>query len=919
MSEIFDRLRAALADRYVLERELGSGGMATVYLAHDLRHKRLVALKVLHPHLAATLGPERFQREIETAARLQHPHILTVHDSGETAGQLWFTMPFVEGESLRQRLRREIQLPVEDALRITTDVARALQHAHEHGVIHRDIKPENLLLTKDGSTLVADFGIARAVSGGGEQLTQTGMSVGTPTYMSPEQAAGDGKLDARTDVYSLGTVLYEMLVGEPPFTGPTAQAVIAKRFTGEVPRVRHVRFSVTESVDHAVARALAPVAADRFSSAVEFAHALQGSGLTQAPAPTDPALAGARLSPKKLAAWVRRRVQVAATALTLGLLLGLGLLFIWRGSPSEVGTTSGTRLLAVLPFQNLGDSADAYFADGVTDAVRGKLANIDGLRVIASTSAGEYRDTKKPLPVVARELGVHYLLVGKIRWQRGSGAGSVEVSPELIDVSASGKPTTRWQQPFQAGITDLFTVQAEIAGQVAEALDVALGARDREQLAARPTANPAAYDEYLRGHEALAGEIATAEALQRAIRHFERAVAQDSALTLAWAELALSHATIYYNSTPDSAHLFGARRAAERAVALEPGSPLTRRAMGQYYSLVLKEWDRALEEFALGLQVAPQDAALLAAAAFAQVSLGRYHEAVASLRQGQALDPRSATTARQLTVALLWLRRYPEGLEAADRTLTLAPNAPGAVINKVMILLARGDLAGAQAVVRAVAAHSDEPGLVATLATYWDLYWVLDDPQQRLLLRLQPGVFGDERLTWALSLAQTHALRGDTARGRAYADSARMAAEAQIREAPENPDLHSLHGLALAYMGVKAQAVREGQRGLELATAGRDAYTAAYLQHQLVRIYLLLHEPDKALDHLEPLLQMPYYLSPGWLSIDPTFDAVRRHPRFQRLVEERHRPAGVAPEPIAGALAAAGHDVRVLGSWRSSH
>jgi serine/threonine protein kinase len=250
-------LADALRDRYVVERELGRGGMAVVYLALDLKHKRPVALKVLHPELAAALGPERFQREIELAASLQHPHILSVFDSGDAAGQLWFTMPFVEGESLRDRLNREKQLPVEDALRIATDAARALQYAHQHGIIHRDIKPENLLLTKDGSTLVADFGIARALGGVEDQLTQTGISLGTPAYMSPEQAAGDRTLDARTDLYSLGCILYEMLAGEPPFTGSTPQAVIARRFT-EVARPLHtLRETVPPPVEEAVAKALA--------------------------------------------------------------------------------------------------------------------------------------------------------------------------------------------------------------------------------------------------------------------------------------------------------------------------------------------------------------------------------------------------------------------------------------------------------------------------------------------------------------------------------------------------------------------------------------------------------------------------------------------------------------------------------------
>jgi serine/threonine protein kinase len=246
--------------------------MATVYLARDLKHDRLVALKAMHPEIRTTLGAERFQQEIRLAARLQHPHILTVHDSGEAGGHLWFTMPYIEGQSLRDRLRREIQLPVAEAVRIATEVARALAYAHRHGVIHRDIKPENILLTAEGETLVADFGIARAVedAAGQERLTETGIVVGTPAYMSPEQAGGQRNLDARTDVYSLGTVLYEMLAGEPPYTGPTAQTIVAKRLSDPVPSPRRLRPAVPEALDRLVRDALAPLPADRLASAAAF-------------------------------------------------------------------------------------------------------------------------------------------------------------------------------------------------------------------------------------------------------------------------------------------------------------------------------------------------------------------------------------------------------------------------------------------------------------------------------------------------------------------------------------------------------------------------------------------------------------------------------------------------------------------------
>ena len=240
MADFHATLRAALVDRYVIERELGRGGMATVYLARDLKHGRFVALKVLSPALAASLGADRFLREIELAARLQHPHIVPVFDSGDAAGVLWYTMPYVEGETLRARLDRERQLPLDEAVRIASEAARALEYAHQHGVLHRDVKPENLLLTTDGSTLVADFGIARSWNET-DGLTATGLVVGTPGYMSPEQAAGERTLDARSDVYALGSVLYEMLAGEMPYSGPNAQAILAKRLSEPVPRLSTTR------------------------------------------------------------------------------------------------------------------------------------------------------------------------------------------------------------------------------------------------------------------------------------------------------------------------------------------------------------------------------------------------------------------------------------------------------------------------------------------------------------------------------------------------------------------------------------------------------------------------------------------------------------------------------------------------------
>jgi eukaryotic-like serine/threonine-protein kinase len=893
LTPIREQLASALTGRYAIERELGRGGMATVYLAKDVRHDRPVALKVLHPDLAAVLGAERFQREIRLAARLQHPHILSVHDSGDAGGLLWFTMPYVEGESLRDRLRREKQLPVRDALRIAREAAEALEYAHQHGVVHRDIKPENILLTGKPSAgawhaLVADFGIARALDQAetGDKLTQTGLTVGTPAYMSPEQASGERELDGRTDIYSLGVVLYEMLAGEPPFAGPTAQAIVARRFT-EAPRpLRSLRDSVPETAEQAVNRALARTPADRFASAGQFAQALEDAGRLGA-LETTTATPSARARPHEPTTVVpsaRGRRHVPLTlALGLGFLLGLGVLFGWlRRHGGAVETGSGPKRVAVLPFQNLGSQEDEYFADGVTDAVRGKLTGLPGLEVIASNSTSEYKKTGKSPQQIGQELGVQYLVVGKVRWEKGAGGQSrVQVSPELIQASNG---TARWQQPFDASITDVFQVQANIAGQVAEALNVALGAGERQALAQKPTQNLAAYDAYLKGEE-VSQRLGDADVskLRQAMGYYEQAVALDSGFVAAWAQLSRAHAIVYYNGTTALGDAPAALAAAQRAAVVGPDAPEAHLALGDYHNFVTGDFGKAMEEYSAGLRSAPTNPALLASAAIAVQSLGRTDSALALFHRSATLDPRSATTARRLARVLLWLRRYPEAREASERGLALAPGNLSLLENLAMVSLAQGDLAGARAVIRA-AKNVELTGLVAFIANFWDLYWVLDREQQDLLLRLTPRPFDDNRAAWGMALAETYSLRGDRARTRAYADSARIGFEEGLKVAPNDQQGHTLLGVALAYLGRKDDAIREGQRGLALGTIAEDAYGGPYNQLQLCRIYILVGEQEKALDQLEPLLKVPFYLSPGWLKIDPTFDPLRKNPRFQKLV-----------------------------------
>ena len=878
MSDVLEPLRSELADRYAIERELGAGGMATVYLAHDIRHDRDVALKVLKPDLAGALGAERFLTEIKLCARLQHPHILTVLDSGETAGVLWFTMPFVEGESLRDRLSREKQLPLDEALRITREAALALDYAHRHGVIHRDVKPENILLS-DGQALVADFGIGRALTAEQDRLTATGLSLGTPAYMSPEQAAGERGVDARSDIYSLATVLYEMLSGETPFSAPTPQAMIARRFTEAARPVRQVRESVPDSVDRAIARALARTPADRYATAAEFAQALAA-----APTVAEPTIA-AVTSGAPAVATARRRPSPALMTLGLGFVLGLGVLFAWAHSGSRTADEAAGRPIAVLPFENVGDAADEYFADGITDELRGKLSALPGLRVIAGGSSREYKKTAKSLAEIGRELGVEYLLVGKVRWAKAAdGTSRVLVSPELVQIGG-GAPTTRWEQPFDASLTDVFKVQAEIASKVASALDVALGDSSRRTVAAAPTTNLAAYDALLKG-EATSQEMSVADppTLRRALAFYEQATTLDPSFARAWSRVAVARSALYFNSVPTPEMAKAAREAVERVEALDPGRPEAVLARAQYEIRVEHDNTRALPKAQAGLKASPNDVELLGLAAAAEQSAGQWDLALQHSLRARSIDPRSAGTARRLVSAYLAMRRYPAAAAEADSALSLAPTNLFLIEAKAMVALAQGDLAGGRAVVRAAPASIDPAALVAFFSNYQDLYWLLDDEQQQLLLSLSPAAFDNDPGTWSIVRAQTYYLRGDRAQARIYADSSRVVVEKQLRDAPDDGQLHTFRGLALAYLGRRDEAIKEGVRGTELWPMSRDATQGTYLQHQLARIYVLTGDPEKAIDVLERILAVPYYLSPGWLRVDPSFAPLKGNPRFDRLI-----------------------------------
>ena len=605
-----DRLRNAVAHEYTIDRELGRGGMATVYLAQDVKHERLVALKVLHPDLAASLGPDRFLREIKVVARLNHPHILALHDSSEADGFLYYVMPYVEGESLRERLDREQQLTIDEAVHHGRAIASALDYAHRQGIVHRDIKPENVMLY-EGEAMVMDFGIAKAVSAAGpETLTQTGMMVGTPAYVSPEQAAGETNLDGKSDQYSLGCVVYEMLTGERPFTGATAQAVMSKRFS-ETPRpVRSIRSAIPESVERALTRAMAVDAAGRYSSAAQFGQALASGSMST---PSDTA-----------------------------------------SLPQTV--VSAAKSVAVLPFTNMSADADnEYFTDGMAEEIINALNKVQSLRVAARTSSFAFKGKNEDVGELGKKLKVSTVLEGSVRKM----GNRLRITAQLVNV-ADGYHL--WSERYDREMEDVFAIQDDISQAIVKALKVILTEGEKKQIEKARVENVMAYDYYLRGRQYY---YIHRKSLEYARQMFNRAAETDPEYARAYAGVADTCSLLYMYYDAREFNLKQADFASAKALELEPDLAEAHVARGLAVSLS-KRFQEAESEFEIAMKLDPK---LFEAAYWYGRALeaeGRFPEAVKMYERAQILRPEDYQAPSFLAQAYRALGMMDES-NAADR------------------------------------------------------------------------------------------------------------------------------------------------------------------------------------------------------------------------------------------------------------
>ncbi len=675
--DLLQRLHAGVGDRYVVEKEIGHGGMAVVFMARDVKLDRRVALKVLRPDISAAVGPDRFLREITIAAGLQHPHIVPVHDSGECNGLLYYVMPLIEGETLRARMLREGKLSPDETVRIARAVASALDYAHRRGVIHRDVKPENILL-QDGEALVADFGIAKAVSGSGTStLTEAGLAIGTPAYMSPEQIAGDADVDGRTDIYSLAAMAYEMIAGEPPFTGATSQAVMMKRFTETAPSLRRVTAAAPDGVVQTLARAMAKRPEDRFATAAEFGTALASTEVT----------------------------------------------------PSRAGPAMA-KSIAVLAFANMSaDVENEYFSDGISEEIINALTRIPLLRVAARTSAFAFKGKTEDVRVIGERLNVATVLEGSVR---RSGT-RLRITAQLIDV-ADGYHL--WSDTFDRELNDVFAIQDEIARAIVDVLKIKLLGDPDATLVKKPTENVDAYALYLKGRYYWAKRNETA--VRRGVGYFEEAIAKDPTYarahvgladsynilgfwdhmapreafplahaavnracemdpTLAEAYAAKGYAKLYYDWD-----LEGSARDLKRAMVLNPRYPTAPFYYGNLQML------RGFTEEALAftrqaLELEPLALIMLAAMGHCYHLAGRFEEAIPHYRAALDLDEDFLVANWWMGLNFAALGRLPESQAQMERSVALSNRNPTMVAALARVHALAGHRAEAETLIAELA------------------------------------------------------------------------------------------------------------------------------------------------------------------------------------------------------------------------
>jgi serine/threonine protein kinase/Tfp pilus assembly protein PilF len=879
---------------YRIESLIGIGGMGEVYLARDERLGRKAALKLL-PDSLTTDGTQlsRFKNEARSASALNHPNILTVYEIGAEGNRRFIATEFIEGITLRASLACGRMNP-HAALDIAVQVASALAAAHEAGVVHRDIKPENIMLRPDGYVKVLDFGIAKlterrptsddhTVETTAVLQTRQGFVLGTAHYMSPEQARGQ-KVGARSDIWSLGVVIYEMIAGIPPFRGETPSDCIASILTTEPPPLSGVLPDVSLKLESILQKALRKNSDERYQTIKEMLAGLRnlkGELETKGSSPQTKARAESIVS--KIKRHKRGVLLTLAAAVLVAAAFAYSFFFVAPApSPNE-------KSIVVLPFENRSeDKSNAYFTDGVQDEILTRLSKIGDLKVISRASAQRYKNTSQKLSEIANQLGVANLLEGSVQKTNDQ----VRVNVQLI---RAANDSHLWAETFDRKLTDIFSVESEVAKAIADQLRAKLTGQEEQVIAAKPTDNLEAYDAYLRGLAYTLKTLFTPANLLGAQKYLREAVRLDPKFALSWALLSYVDARGYLttNLQPTVALREEAWQAAETALTLQPNLGEAVVAKGYYYYACLKDYDTAVRYFEQARPLLPNNSRIPESLAYVERRRGQWDRSESYFNEAERLDPRNVSLLTTHAGTYKMLRRFPEALRKFDQVLNITPDDVDILAEKASIAQAEGDLPRAAALLAPLHPNAEESYAWET-QVYQE---ILERRPAQIIPRLKEilakpdpalGFYNGELrfyLGWAQEIAGDHAAAQESWR------EARGELEPFLKEQPENYFL--IDDLALTNMGLgnKASAFKLIERAMAMITVEKDALNGPDPIEILARVAAQMREPDRAIAALQKLLSIPYAgafpagpLTPALLRFDPMFDPLRNDPRFQKLV-----------------------------------
>ena len=864
---------------YQILEEIGHGGMGVIYRARQRHSGRIVALKRMftyHADSHETLS--RFRREAEATASLDHPNILPVYEVSETEDGLpFFSMKFAAGGSLRSAAASLRSKP-RKCVQLMAKIARAIELAHTQGILHRDLQPGNILLDARGEPLVSDFGLAKWLDKKSD-LTRTLTTFGTPGYIAPEQAQG-AQFSTAADIYSLGAILFNLLASRPPFIGVNALSVIQQASATPAPKLRSFVPSIDRDLETIVGRCLERDPKERYQTAGALAEDLE-RWLEGRPIVARPVRA-----PARVLRWSRRN-PILAGAVGACLLLAVAVVWLVRERFFAPGTHAPEKSIAVLPFNYLNeDQSDAYFADGVQDEILTRLSKIADLKVISPTSTQHYKSAPENLPEIASQLGVAHILEGSVQ----KNGDAVRVNVQLI---RAANDSHLWSGTFDRKITDIFSIENEVAKAIADELRAHLSGREELEIAAKPTDNPEAYDAYLRG---LAYSVKTANTPANAVaaqKYLREAVKLDPKFALAWALLSYVDSRGWFseNLPPTAALREEARQAAETALVLQPNLGEAILAKGRYHYDCLQDYDTAVHYFEQARQFLPNSSRIPASLAYVARRRGQWERSEVYFNEAERLDPRDVHLLTQHARSYVSLRRFPEALRKLEQVLNIIPDDLDTLAEKAAIAQGEGDLPHAAALLAPLHPNADNPALITKVyqtilerrsepAIHW-LKEALAKPDPAL--GYVSGVLRSY-LGWAQEVG------GDRAAAQESWRQARIELESFLREQPDNFALRANLALTDTALGDKAAAFALIEQSIVAFPIEKDAMGGPTKIEILARVAARAGEHDRAISLLPKLLSIPYEgalagtpLTPALLRLDPMFDSLRNDPRFQKM------------------------------------